>query len=237
MTKAQTTELAKKHAAHNTEAKAMTVAQIEATEWTARRDIARDYAQHSLATTLGVTTRYAADYRVAYEDAILTMWAGTLKAIENARRAFKVACDGMSPSQASAKAADILRSFNFRGARPVEHGYIEIVRGNRISACLYFDFSRQDGDVSNPDNISQRAFRYGLNVRVSTSGTTYGLADLAVANGIHADLLAAGAELTSAFEGERVVSTWGMESDECPGCSKIGKGAPCKAHAQEAVQQ
>ena len=208
-TKNDAIELARNAARTDATANAMTVEQIEAMTYDARRDLSMKLSRDRVTTIVGLADRFRADFLVAYENALQTMWASKARARENARRNFKTACSGLSPEQANARVAEIVTSFNLRGARVGDNG-VEVVRGARLGARLSWRFERDDDEVVNPDDAKQRAWRYRVRLEFGTSGTTCTSADMAVYHGIHADLLAVATEVESALSAERIVSTWGV---------------------------
>lgn len=206
MTKNQTETLALKAADANTDVKAMTVAELERIDYTAKRNAAQDYARNAATNIDG---KWADAFRAAYADRVMQIWGSKVKQLDNARRAFKTALTGLTMDQATEKIKALAMSFNFRGARVDGHG-LEINRGDRDGAHLYWRFERTDGEVVNPDDPTQRVNFYTLTLNISTCGTNYSPARMALVHKIHGELLEAANEIEATFARERIVSIWGI---------------------------
>lgn len=228
MTKTQTEQLAKNEADKNAEVAAMTVAEIEGLDWDARRIAARGYANKASLQANLLHPRVET-FIATYEDRVLAVWGGKVKRLENARRAFKNACAGLTVEQATDKIKAILTSMNIRGAR-IDSSSMEVMRGDRDGATLYYRFNRTDEAVVNPDDAGHRAYRYGLTLEISTCGTSYSTARMALVHKIHGELLEAANEIEATMSRERVVSVYGApeptDPHELAGAGQTEEGQP-----------
>jgi len=210
--------LAKQAARSNKRVNAVSLETLKDSDfgWSARRDLARAIAHEDFAGTLDF---YKADYEEAAIEAFVeeatSTWFAIVKRHDNAVKAFARACDGITTAQASAKIVELLTSMNIRGAR-IDHGSLQVNRmdpGYSSGPSLYWDFSREDGVTTNPDDEKHCAYRYALTLKISTSGTSYSLSQMAVLNKIHAELLDAANEIAVVFERINVVHVWGGKAE------------------------
>lgn len=214
LNKSEAEAYAKNVVRNNSEVNALTVERLEGMEWQERRDLAKNLADAASAPD----TKYHEAFREAYASAVLNTWAPKVKGLENARKHFKAACTGLPLEKAHAKVKALVESMNIRGARIGDYG-VEVLRGGEWNGpSLGWTFERLDGTTDNPDDTLQRVNHYRLELRISTGGSSYSIAKLALLHKVHGELLDAANELTVAMGNERIVSTWGFElpSDVVP---------------------
>jgi len=224
MTKTQTEQMAKDAASRNEIVNARTVEDLEQLSWQDRRDLAVNYAKDALANSLStINPKWYGEFRETYADRVLSTWSNKLKERENARRRFRTYAGSMTAEQASEKIVALLESFNFRGAR-INGSCLEILRGDRDGGSLYWTLNCDyDAKVVNPDDPAQQVYTYSLELKISTSGTQYSPARMALVHKVHAELLEAAAEVEATFAGQRIVTTYGIpEAVEVPAMQQAG---------------
>lgn len=216
MTKTETERTARNAADLNATANEFTVEQLEAMDWTTRQAKAAEL----FALVGGDHGRYAGAYNETYRDRILSNWAGKCKQREAARRNFRHVAASMTLKQATEKVAALANGVNFRGARVDGQG-MEILRGDRDGGRVYWTWKRTDRVVTNPEDDRQRVYFYELEVQISTSGTSYSPARMALVHKIHGELLEVAAELEATFDRIEVITTCGIPEIAEPGEAQV----------------
>lgn len=209
LSKTQTEQLAENDADKNAEASTLPVAQLEAMSYSEQRQSARNFANNASRLTENVDPKFIDLYETTYAGRIQHGWIGKIKELNRKRCAFKSACTGLTLEQAEIKIVELAKSFNFRGA-VVAGNHLEITRGDRDGASLYWHTDRDDKPTVNPDDETQRVYHYTYTFEFNTCGTTYTLARMALVHKIHAELLEAAAEIEATMSRERVISTRGI---------------------------
>lgn len=186
-----------------------TIAEIEAMDYSARRNVAFQLARE--VTMPETNPSYEPYGREAFVEKSLSIWAGKETELKHKREAFRRACTGLTTQQATAKVKALLESMQVRGAR-VSDGYsinMEVERG-RCSARLYVKMERDDQSIINPDDNGQRADSYTVTCEIGTTGTSYTLSEMAVMHKIHAELLDAANEVQVLMDREHIIWTYGI---------------------------
>ncbi len=174
LTKSEAIDAARNLARKNDVANAMTVEQINAMDYFTKQTLATDLAKSSsFIEQIEPQDRYVGDALNAYEEQIKTGWAHKVKTLDNARRAFKHAADGLTMEQATDKIVALLDGMRIRGAR-ISTSSMEVLRGDRDGATLYFRFERDGRELIDPDDAHHTVTSYRLDVTISTSGTLPG---------------------------------------------------------------
>jgi len=214
MNKAETERAARDHAVANPAIKALTAAQLQELDYTARKDLATVQASGAYRhLDIYVTSRYPDAFEPAYVDSAMSVFSQTIKTAEVAVRNWKLACQGIEPQQAEAKIVELVTSMNIRGAS-IGNGQVAVHRGgdswSGYGATLYWRIARDwDSKHVNPNNPAQAVHEYSIHCEVSTSGSTYDLATMAVIHKVHGELLDAANEIMAVANKWKVVSKWG----------------------------
>jgi hypothetical protein len=207
------TEHAAKAAALKNPAAQLSAAQLEMLSYDERKALALKLAQD--ASIVQPPSAYPAAYIPAYEATVLNLWHNTQQQLKAARHNWNRASKGMPAAEARQKIQALLEGMHIRGARIME-SRMEVERAGRLNASLYYSFERSwsaEG-TCNPDEPGQKAGPYTLELKISTSGSSWTPAQMAVLNAIHAELLAAANELECAFANWDVIWTYGMPAAE-----------------------
>jgi hypothetical protein len=212
LNKSQTDRFAKDCAERCADVQAISTSQLAAMDYSGKRALAMSLAQTAVEITDLSGSAYPGAFLHAYAEAVEAVWQDKLRRLRIAREQWARVSGGMRGSDACRKLVELLEAMHIRGARISENS-VEIERGNRLGGRLYFRFERNwdvDSPVENPDDASQKAGHYAFTVQISTTGSTWSLADMAVLNKINAELTDIGNELVSTVNGWRVVWTYGI---------------------------
>lgn len=215
LTRDEAIAVARNMARNNEKANAVPVAELAQMSYDARRALARALLHESAVGKIETRDNYIDACATAFVDAIQNIWLNKVRELENRRKWFKRACDGLTEQQARAKVVDLLTAMNVRGGRVSSYGdRFEIVRG-RCGATAYIRIDHDhDYVVVNPDDESQTAGRYSFDIHLSVSGTTYSLAEMAVMNKVNAEMLDVVNEIAAVMASERIVWTRGMPEQQ-----------------------
>lgn len=218
MNKTETIEFARKLASKNEAVNKMTGHEVEKLEWQERQIIAHNLLLQE--EHWDRNSRYASDFGVAYENTITNVMGNKVRELKNARDAWKRATTGISSDEAARRARALIESMNIRGVRIDGETSLHSVSINRSEpgrwnedARAYFRLERvYDGSqtVVNPDDEKQYAGVYNMRIEMSTAGTSYSTAKMAVIIKAQQELLDAMTELEVVLANERIVWTRGI---------------------------
>jgi len=218
LNKTETEKLAKEQARKNETVLAKTIDQLLSTSWEARGMEARQLAETSVGVAVavaGVTQQYRQAYEDAFAGEAQSIWASKMKQRENAIRAFRSACSGLTHTEAKKKIGAIVNSFNLRGVRLESQGYhegqfssVEVTRGN-ASATLYVQFDRDDERHVNPLDGNHWVSKYHVALEISWGGYSRSIDETVVSVRLYQDLLELASEIKSTMDRENVIYVYG----------------------------
>lgn len=190
------------------------LAWIEATPYDARRAEARAIlaARTQLQAIVDTSDKYWPDVEEAFVDETLAVWGRQERERNRLRKAFADACRGITAEQAAAKVVALVESLRLRGARVSTSSGVSVTveRAWGVSADLYVRFESDYTAVSNPDDETQRAYRYHVETKVTWSSTGRSLAEAQASVALYRELVDAMAEVEAVMSHERVVQTYGL---------------------------
>ena len=123
----------------------------------------------------------------------------------------------MTAEEAMAAVKKIVEDFHLRGTLRMsgfEDGHyssLEVKRGYDVDATLYVKMDRDYKDTTNPDDISQRAGKYDVEVEISWFGTSRSTRVAMLNSKLYAELAEMGMEIETRMAREQIVWTYGMD--------------------------
>lgn len=213
LNKSEAVAAAKNLARSNATANAMTITDINALDWDARRQLARKLTDTGTANRIDTHAQYQPAVREAYEDAILSIWGAKIKDQQNARCEFAQACKGLTADEARAKIAQLVDSFKIRGRRNYTTSGVtlDVERAWGVAGALYITLERDhDNAIVNPDDENQRAYRYRVETKLSWSSTGRTIAEALASTKLYTELIEVAAEVEAVMNHERIVYVYGL---------------------------
>ena len=219
LTKTEIQRLAGELAVVNTRVTVLTESDIRSMDYQATQSLAQDIAADGLRDAgLQVEPKWVDAFSDAFVSQVQKVWARKVKLADNERLAFRRACDGMTSDEAMAAVKKIVEDFHLRGEVRMSgfdgghYGSLEVKRGDDVDATLYVKMDRDYNGLSNPDDISQTAGRYQVEVEISWAGTSRSTSVAMLSTKLYAELAEMGMEIETRMARERIVWTYGIDT-------------------------
>ena len=210
LNKTQTQRLAGELAVADTHVTLLTESDIRKMDYQETQLLARTMAVDGLQEAgLRVEPKFIDAFTDAFISQAQKVWAGKVKLADNERLAFKRACDGMTAEEAMADIKKIVEDFHLRGTLRMNgfddghYGSLEVQRGDDVDATLYVKMNRDYNGLDNPDDISQRAGEYEVEVEISWAGTSRNTRVAMLSSKLYAELAEMGWRSRHAWRASR----------------------------------
>ena len=219
LNKTETEKLAGELAVKNPRVTVLTESEIRKMDYQERHLLALNIAVEGLKDAgLQIEPKWVNAFSAAFIDQAQKIWARKITLADHERLEFKRACDGITAGEAMVAVKKIVEDFRLRGAVQITgfddgggcYGSLEVTRGYDVDATLYVRLNRDYNGLDNPDDISQRAGRYHVEVEISWSGTSRNTSVAMLNAKLYAELAEMGIEIETRMAREKIVWTYGI---------------------------
>ena len=175
---------------------------------------ARDQmAKNAAKTHAANVSDFAETFIAEYIEAVRGVFSNKFTQLRSARHTWQRYVGGMTLDAAQTEVTKLAMESGIRGV-VVEDSFgptIYIRRANReIEAAIYVRFDRNDDEVLNPDDPTQKAGSYNARLDLSWSSSTRSLAAAQANVAAYQDAVTLAAELQAWLERQRITWTWGI---------------------------